>query len=591
MIRIRYVHNIALPVNRTIIEQVQMIFRQNFPRLAAYADKIPDLLAHPFEHRYQTILLASQTALGQVTGFSLFLHFPEINFSFLDFLAVRTEGRLHGIGSALYEATREYCQGISSLGLFMEVQPDDPALTTDPAQLAQSSLRLRFYEHYGVRPIIGTAYETPVGEPPTTAYLLFDSMNRTLPLHRAQAQDAVRMILQRRFSHIVDKDYIEHVTQSFVDDPVRFRPPRYVRDSDHPRPVVDHRLEKTFTLVMGHKHLIHHIRSRGYFERPARVGVLREAVSALNLFTIIPPRRYSEKNILAVHDHNFVNFLKVVCTKLQPTVPVYPDTFPIRRPDRRPRLTPVQAGYYCIDASTPLYRDAYLAARDAVDVALTAADEILAGSRVAYALCRPPGHHAERRVYGGFCYFNNVAVAAHHLSRYGKVAILDIDFHHGNGTQDIFYARCDVLTVSIHGHPDHAFPYFSGFADEIGEGPGRGFNFNFPLPANTAEAAYLKAFEKAIKCIKRFRPDFLLVSLGMDIFKGDPTGTFLLTTQTLAAIGKRLAGLDLPLLFVQEGGYNLRNLKRGAVALFLAVARTIDPRPFIVKTTSPDQPG
>ena len=152
---------------------------------------------------------------------------------------------------------------------------------------------------------------------------------------------------------------------------------------------------------------------------------------------------------------------------------------------------------------------------------------------------------------------------------------MDIDFHHGNGTQDIFYARPDVLTVSIHGHPDYSFPYFSGFAAETGEGPGLGFNQNFPLPPDTTDIAYLKTFEKALARIERFRPDFLVVSFGLDVLKGDPTGTFLLSVDALRRVGQRLSQLELPILVVQEGGYNLRNLKRGTVALFRALSESI----------------
>lgn len=253
---------------------------------------------------------------------------------------------------------------------------------------------------------------------------------------------------------------------------------------------------------------------------------------------------------------------------------MYPDTFPIRRSDRRPRDLPVQAGYYCIDSCTPLYRNAYLAARASVDVAMTAAEEVLAGTPVAYALCRPPGHHAERKVYGGFCYFNNAAIAAHQLSRHGRTAVLDIDFHHGNGTQDIFYARNDVLAVSVHGHPDYSFPYFSGFSTETGEGAGLGFNHNFPLPPDTDDAGYIKTLEKALARIDRFRPEFLVVSLGLDVLKGDPTGTFVLSVDGMRGIAQRLAQRNIPLLIVQEGGYNLRNLKRGAVAFFRSLVES-----------------
>ncbi len=572
MIRIRCITSFAVPVARDRIAQVERIFAENFPKLAGYTDKIPELLANPFKHDYQTALIVSETSLGKVTGFVLLLHFPTIGSSFLDFIAVRKEQWGGGLGSALYEAAREYCHGLSSRGLYMEVQPDDPELTTDPAELAQSRKRMRFYEHYDARPIAGTAYHTPVGDPPTTAYLLFDPLDRTTPLGRAEAQEAVHAILENRFGHVVDMAYRRLIMDSFTDDPVRFRPRRYVQKADRAGEVTTGHIEKPFALAISDKHVIHHIRSRGYFERPARVGALRDAILPLNIFTPVPLRHFSEQVILAVHDRRFVNYLKVVCTKLETGRPVYPDTFPIRRPDRRPRDLPVQAGYYCIDSCTPLYRNAYLAAQASVDVAMTAAEEIMAGVPVAYALCRPPGHHAERRVYGGFCYFNNAAIAAHYFSQHGRTAILDIDFHHGNGTQDIFYDRDDVLTVSIHGHPDHSFPYFSGFSSETGEGPGLGFNYNFPLPPNTDDAAYAKTLEKALERIDRFRPDFLVVSLGLDILKGDPTGTFLLSVESLTAIAKSLASRRCPMLIVQEGGYNLRNLKRGALAFFRALA-------------------
>src|SRR5262249_55598144 len=156
---------------------------------------------------------------------------------------------------------------------------------------------------------------------------------------------------------------------------------------------------------------------------------------------------------------------------------------------------------------------AWLAARGAVNCALTAADAVLGGAPFAYALVRPPGHHAERRAFGGFCYFNNAAITAHYLSRFGRIAVLDIDYHHGKGTQDIFWRRCDVLTVSIHGHPNFAYPYFSGFRDEIGEGEGRGFNVNFPLPETITAATYLETLARAIKRVERFKPAYLVVPL------------------------------------------------------------------------------
>ena len=173
---------------------------------------------------------------------------------------------------------------------------------------------------------------------------------------------------------------------------------------------------------------------------------------------------------------------------------------------------------------------------------------------------RPPGHHAERRTFGGFCYLNSTAVAAHYLSDFGKVAILDIDYHHGNGQQDIFYERADVLTISIHGHPRLAYPYFSGFEDERGQGPGEGFNLNFPLPEIVEGPRYREVLHKALRRIESFQPTFLVVALGLDTAKRDPTGSWSLRASDFEANGALIGALKLPTLVVQEGGYNTRNL-------------------------------
>jgi len=228
----------------------------------------------------------------------------------------------------------------------------------------------------------------------------------------------------------------------------------------------------------------------------------------------------------------------------------------------------MRAGYYCIDTFTPLNRNAFLAARGAVDCALAGAGAIRDGHHLAYALVRPPGHHAERRVFGGFCYFNNSALAAQALSELGRVAVLDVDYHHGNGTQDIFSAREDVLTVSIHGHPRFAYPYFSGFAEEQGEGAGMGFNLNLPLPEQVDGTRYHAVLDKALGRIRRFSPVALVVALGLDPAKGDPTGTWSLLAGDFHENGRRIGALGLPTLVVQEGGYRTRTLGVNARSFF-----------------------
>ena len=303
-----------------------------------------------------------------------------------------------------------------------------------------------------------------------------------------------------------------------------------------------------------------------------RVDAILRGLAGLVLDRV-PVTPCDEQPIRAVHDDDYVTYLATVCEGLEPGKAVYPYVFPVRRPDQKPRDLATRAGYYCIDTFTPLSRSAYAAARAAVDCAVTAADLVSRGDQLVYALCRPPGHHAERRVYGGFCYFNNAAVAAHRLSARGRVALVDIDFHHGNGSQDIFYHRDDVLVVSLHGHPSYAFPYFSGFEDERGHGAGLGFNRNYPLPEGVDDAQYLEALEQALRDVRAFRPSWLVVSLGVDVMRGDPTGSFVLTTHGMRRIGQALGRVGVPTLVVQEGGYSLRNLARGPRAFFLGLSR------------------
>ena len=307
-------------------------------------------------------------------------------------------------------------------------------------------------------------------------------------------------------------------------------------------------------------------------ERPARVDVILKALDALPDVERLPVRNFGEGPIRAVHDADFVNYLRNICQDLPKGESVYPYVFPIRRTDRPPHDRSMRAGYYCIDTFTPLSRDAYKAARAAVNVALSGASAVLSGEPLVYSLCRPPGHHAERDTYGGFCYFCNGAIAAQYLAKtLGKVAILDVDYHHGNGAQDIFYERSDILTVSIHGHPSFAYPYFSGFADEKGEGEGHGFNVNMPLPEHVNDARYLEELDEALQIVRVFKPEALVVSLGLDIAKADPTGTWSLTPDGLFEVGHRIGGLKLPTLLVQEGGYNIRSLGRNAASMLSGV--------------------
>jgi acetoin utilization deacetylase AcuC-like enzyme len=321
-------------------------------------------------------------------------------------------------------------------------------------------------------------------------------------------------------------------------------------------------------LVINDRHGIHHVEERGYVESPVRIDSILNELDKTNLFQKVAPRHFSEKHIKAVHSPRYVDFLRKVCINLEPGTSVYPYVFPVRNRTRPPKNLPLRAGYYCIDTFTPINGNAYLAAKRAVDCALTAAKKLLEGYRLAYALVRPPGHHAEPSVFGGFCYFNSAAVAAQLLSNYGKIAILDVDYHHGNGTQEIFYERSDVFTISIHGHPSFAYPYFSGFVSEKGRGAGRGCNVNIPLPEDIDGEQYQRTLREALRRIVRFSPKFLIVTLGLDTAKEDPTGSWSLEAEDFEAMGKMIGLLHLPTLVTQEGGYDTRVLGINACRFF-----------------------
>ena len=235
---------------------------------------------------------------------------------------------------------------------------------------------------------------------------------------------------------------------------------------------------------------------------------------------------------------------------------------------REPPHIAGRSGYRALDTSSPIVAGTYAAARGAVDVALTAVDLVLGGEAAAYGLCRPPGHHAARSMYGGYCYFNNAAIAAEAIAaRTGEpVSILDVDYHHGNGTEQIFWRRGDVLYVSLHAHPDREYPYFLGWPDETGEGPGAGANLNIPLPAGTSDETYLAALDQGLDRIARHPGSVLVVSLGFDTYRLDPLGDFALTTGVYHEVGRRAAALGKRLVILQEGGYHVPSLGDNARA-------------------------
>lgn len=311
-----------------------------------------------------------------------------------------------------------------------------------------------------------------------------------------------------------------------------------------------------------------------YDEVPQRAEVILSALTAAGLNRLIDVKDHGLEPIQAVHDRKFLAFLQGAFlgsrTFLAGNAPLWPDGYhAVRGWRRQPIGWQRQAGYYAIDRDSPILAGTWNAAYWSAQAALTAADQVLAGERAAYALCRPPGHHASASQYGGYCYLNNAAIAARSLQGRGaRVAIVDIDFHHGNGAQEIFYADPTVLTCSLHADPDVEYPYFWGAADELGSGAGLGANRNWPLPAGADDEAYLAALDEALAIVAAFQPAYLVVSAGFDLLAGDPVATnggFAVTLDGLAHIGQRLAGLGLPTVIVQEGGYQLERLGEAAV--------------------------
>ena len=294
-------------------------------------------------------------------------------------------------------------------------------------------------------------------------------------------------------------------------------------------------------------------------EVPERVDRLLQAASAGG-HDIVEPGDHGLGPIAAVHTPEYIRFLTHIHERWARIPGASAEVVPNIHPDRRGVSYPLsavgQAGYHMADTACPIGPDSWAAIRWSANTAASGAKHVLDGAPAAYALCRPPGHHAFSDLAGGFCYVNNSAVAAAMLRQsHERVAIVDVDLHHGNGTQGIFYRRADVLTLSVHADPIRFYPFFWGHAQERGEGPGLGYNLNLPLPRGSADDAFLGALDKGLESVRAFAPGALVVALGLDAFEGDPFGGLAVSTEGFGQIARRLAGLGLPTVIVQEGGY------------------------------------
>lgn len=301
-----------------------------------------------------------------------------------------------------------------------------------------------------------------------------------------------------------------------------------------------------------------------YREAPERAeAIYRHLVGRRLAQSIQPAQAASVDDLCQVHDLHMLDFLEAASHSVQvPDTYLYAEFFPIRREmNARPKSLTGRLGLYSTDPYSPVGMGTWRAVTAAAGLAMQGAEMILRKETTcAYALCRPPGHHAGRDFFGSYCYVNNAALAASRLLALGSVAVLDIDYHHGNGTQAIFWDDPRVLYASLHIDPNLDFPYFNGFANETGGSQAPGSTVNIPLQPGTTSSAYLQALDILLQTIRAFQPAALVVSLGFDPFQGDPLSAFRLESGAYRLIGERIAGLGLPALFVQEGGYAIEAL-------------------------------
>jgi len=305
------------------------------------------------------------------------------------------------------------------------------------------------------------------------------------------------------------------------------------------------------------------------FERAARVDNVIQAIDARQFGNLRPPTSHGLEPLGRIHNQDYLSFLAAAWDDWHARYPKLDSTglycFPSRDPTARvPEHIAARLGYYSFDLSAALTAGSWRAIQDSADIALTGVDRILGGDKSVFSLCRPPGHHASADKMGGYCYINNAAVAAQAFLDAGKsrVAIIDVDYHHGNGTQEIFYDRSDVYYMSIHGHPDEEYPHYWGWADETGLGEGEGYNLNCPLPLHQTDwTLYQRAFDQCLEALNNFSADVLIVSLGLDTYENDPMCEFKLRQSDYTEMGRNIAAsFTGPVHFVFEGGYCIEDL-------------------------------
>lgn len=493
---------------------------------------------------------------GMVLGAAISSQFLHENFFFIDYIASSKDSSSRGIGAALYSRIKEQSVLNKSLGIFLECESIELHFCASEEEQKQNKTRINFYQRFGASQLKNSKYEEARADK-SSLHLLFDNNREKVPEKKIITKIVIA-ILESHSEKICSKKYIQTVSDSLPESSFE---KLAIFHSTIQKPTIFNEVpsDQKISLTVNPLHKIHHIKEKGYVESPIRIDSILKEFKKIGFFNHIKTKNFPDTHITEVHDPEYYIFLKKIC-EFAGNKTIYPDVFPIRNRARMPQSLEAKAGYYCMDTFSPLNKNAFLASRAAVNCALTAAAQLTEGQNISYALVRPPGHHAEKKYFGGFCYLNSTAIAAHYLSKNGRVAILDVDYHHGNGQQNIFYKRKDVLTISIHGHPEHVYPHFTGFDDEMGAGDGLGYNINYPLPISIDGAAYKESLLIALDQIKKFDPAFCVIALGLDTAKGDPTGSWKLLSKDFEVNGKLIGSLKKPTLVVQEGGYKTQVL-------------------------------
>ena len=303
------------------------------------------------------------------------------------------------------------------------------------------------------------------------------------------------------------------------------------------------------------------------YECASRMDYICQALEQSGMGQLDTPQSFPREHVEKIHDKDYLAFLDSCWHEWRAAGnkgEAMPTVWPSRSmPSTRiPHDIEGKLGYYALASETAIAQNTAQAAWLSSDIALTAADALLQGESSAFALARPPGHHASKDQYGGYCFINNAAVVSQYLldNKFNKVALMDVDFHHGNGTQAIFYDRKDVFFSSIHGDPMDAFPHFLGHADETGTGDGQGYNLNHPLPPGTPYSVWAEKLETSLAAFRAYGADVLVVSLGLDTFENDPISFFKVKTNEYLQMGAALASLGLPMVFIMEGGYAVEDI-------------------------------